>query len=169
MRHVRNRSCGCEVNMLDARSLHTETKGSNSPSPPQTGGPKVDEPRPRLASTLSRISHAHASARALCIARSSARLLDQQREAACMRHKASTGPLARRCRSSCCGQPQKPSPQWRVATLRGKRAAFGTLKRRNAFDWGAPPYGYGRRVNTSRGAVLTRLNTSTAVVLTVNV
>ena len=100
MRHVRNRSCGCEVNMLDARSLHTETKGSNSPSPPQTGGPKVDEPRPRLASTLSRISHA--SARALCIARSSARLLDQQREAECMRHKASTGPLARRCcRSSC--------------------------------------------------------------------
>ena len=45
MRHVRNRSCGCEVNMLDARSLHTETKGSNSPSPPQTGGPKVDESR----------------------------------------------------------------------------------------------------------------------------
>ena len=32
----------------------------------------------------------------------------------CMRHKASTGPLARRCRSSCCGQPQKPSPLWRV-------------------------------------------------------
>merc|ERR1712086_931204 len=35
MGHVRNRSCGCEVNnMLHARSLHTKTKGSNSPYPP---------------------------------------------------------------------------------------------------------------------------------------
>ena len=86
-----------------------------------------------------------------------------------MRHKASTGPLARRCRSSCCGQPQKPSPQWRVATLRGKRvsSAFGKTEKRVGLQ--VPPYGYGRRVNTSRGAVLTRLNTSTAVVLTVNV
>ena len=46
MGHVRNRSCGCEVNnMLHARSLHTKTKGSNSPYPPQTGGSKVDDSR----------------------------------------------------------------------------------------------------------------------------
>ena len=46
MGHVRNRSCGCEVNnMLHARSLHTKTKGSNSPYPPQTGGSKLDDSR----------------------------------------------------------------------------------------------------------------------------
>ena len=46
MGHVRNRSCGCEVNnMQHARSLHTKTKGSNSPYPPQTGGSKVDDSR----------------------------------------------------------------------------------------------------------------------------
>jgi len=32
-------------NMLHARSLHTKTKGSNSPYPPQTGGSKVDDSR----------------------------------------------------------------------------------------------------------------------------
>ena len=83
------------------------------------------------------------------------------RRPACMQHKQT------RCRSSRCGQSQHTAQR-----VRGRVAAGVTT-----LDSGGAPSKNSRptrphlteRVNTSRGAVLTRLNTSTAMVLTVNV
>ena len=103
------------------------------------------------------------SAPAVCIACSCVPLHSGARRPACMQHKQT----AHRCRSSRCGQSQHTAQR-----VRGRVAAGVTT-----LDSGGAPSKNSRptrphlteRVNTSRGAVLTRLNTSTAVVLTVNV
>ena len=97
------------------------------------------------------------SAPAVCIACSCVPLHSGARRPACMQHKHT----AHRCRSSRCGQSQHTAQR-----VRGRVAGVTTL-------WtlvirATRPH-LTERVNTSRGAVLTRLNTSTAVVLTVNV